>query len=216
MATLIPQNDLQAIAATRLLEQFSNSDNLRATIDLLIAEMTEAQVAIFELIDSFDLDDAEGVWLDIIGRHVGLPRPMVNAGLFDFFGYSGAPSPLGYGTDTDPGVGGKYLSKFGDTSGVVAMTDGEYRANIRAKIIRNRGSADPETMLEIIRVVLPSPGMTEINRTGELDFEVIFGRALSTIEKVFFISEDLNGTGDKLLPRAAGVSVNYEDTGGPF
>lgn len=216
MAELIAQNDLQVIANSRLLEQFKNSTNLRALIELMIAQFTEVQVAIFDLMVAFDLEDAEGAQLDIIGRHVGLPRPSIDSGLFDYFGYQGAPGAKGYGSISAPEVGGVYLSKFGATSGLVAMTDTEYRAHIRAKIVRNRGNGTAEDMLEIIRLVIPSPGMTDISRTGELEITVIFGRALSTIEKAFFLVEDLNGFGDRLLPRGAGISINYEDTAGPF
>jgi hypothetical protein len=216
MAEQIPRNDLAAIALGRLLEQYKDSTKLRALIDLFVSEATEAQDAIWSLLDGVDLDVATGWALDVIGRQVGLPRPTIDATLFGFFGYAGAPNAQSYGDDTLPEVGGRYLSSTSSTTGNVLMEDEDFRAHIRAKIVRNQCSATAENTLEIIRLVIPNSGVSTVDATATAHASIVVGRALSSIEKAFFLIDDLNGNGDRLIPRPMGVSLDYADTAGPF
>jgi hypothetical protein len=208
MADQIPRRDLQEIADDRTIEQYKRAEKLRAVIALYIAQVTELQAAIHEVIDGFDLDDASGWALDVIGKWVGLPRPLIDAGLFQYFGYGATPGALGYGSLGSPGVGGRYASVFTVTSGLVLMIDSDYRLNIKAKIIRNKTSCRPDDILEIVSLVFGDDA-AEVTFTGELAFTLTFGRPLSVNEQALVLTEDLNGRGDQLIPRAAGVSVTY-------
>lgn len=212
----VPHNDLQLLADDRMAEQYRDSTNLKAFIALVITEVTELQTAIWEMLEGFDLETANDSALDIIGLHVGLPRPLVIADDFVFFGYVGAPSPGGYGDLTMPELGGVYLSETGATSGSIPMENEEYRAHIKAKIIRNKSNANPEDILEIVREVIPSPGTTliVIGTLGNIDLTM--GRNLSTLEQSLFRVTELNVNGDVLIPRAVGVSIDYADAAGPF
>ncbi len=217
MAELIPRNDLQALATERLIEQYADSPKLKALIALYVTECEVLQDAAWTIIDGYDLETAIGVALDALGREVGLPRIFLDADLFGYFGYIGAPSPESYGDSAMPELGGIYSSSFNPLSGSVPMEDDQYRLHIKAKIVRNRASGTAEDMLEIIRLVIPSPGSaTTINQTAKANATVSIGRALSSVEKILFTLTDLNGNGDTLLPTPAGVDLDYEDTVGPF
>jgi len=169
------------------------------------------------LLEGFDLDTANDWALDVIGKHVGLPRPLVASSLFSFFGYAGAAGAASYGDLTLPEVGGRYISLFGSTTGFTLMENEDYRMHIKAKIVRNKSNANPEDILEIVRLVIPDDGTTTIvigATTGNIDLTI--GRNLSTIEKGMFLATDLNLNNDVLIPRAVGTSIDYADAAGPF
>lgn len=214
----IPQNDFQALAGDRLLEQYGSSTKLKALIALVISEATVLQDAAWTLLDGYDVETATGTALDVLGRIVGLPRPLIDADLFGYFGYIGAPDDEeSYGDSTMPEVGGIYSSSFNPTAGAVLMDDDLYRLHIGAKIIRNRASSTAEDALEIVNLVIDNPGSsTTVDQTGTANGTLSIGRALSSVEKRLFLETDLNGNGDQLIPRGAGVDLDYEDTVGPF
>lgn len=209
MAEAIVQRDISALAIARLIEQYKNSPKLIALLQLLAAEVVELQDAQWSILDGHALDDASGAALDVIGVIVGLPRPLIDATIFNYFGFATAPGATGFGDIGDPGAGGRFLSTFGEVSGQVAMEDPDYRLHIEAKIVRNGSGALAEDILEIVRLVIPESGPTTVTESGMANIQLTFGRELSTIELALVQLDDLNGQGDRLIPRCAGVSINY-------
>lgn len=194
----------------RLIEQYKDSTKLVALLSGIADLAQELYDSQQELLNAFDLETATHWRLDTIGVIVGLPRPLIDAGLFTYFGYLGAPGVLGYGTTADPSLGGVYASVFTETSGIVPMEDDMYRLNIQAKILRNSGSALHEEILEIIRTVFPGAGSpTTIAQNGVAGYLLTIGRPLSDIEQNLLDLTDLNGQGDQLVPRAIGVQETY-------
>ena len=204
------QNDLDAIARLRVSQQYKESTRLLDTLSLFIAELTEIQTEIFRMMATWNLDDATGWGLDVIGRIVGLDRPRVDATIFGYFGYAGAGAPLSYGDEDLPEVGGRYLSINSFDVGSVLMEDEDYRIHIRAKILKNQTSAKPEEVIEIIHTIFPDVPWAELHPQGLASASITFGRLLSSIEIGLV-------TGTDLLPRPAGVSIAYAHaTGVPF
>ncbi len=212
MAQDIEQRDIAALAILRLIEQYKASPKLSDLIELFAAEATELQDAQWSVIGGFDLQTATGFALDIIGTIVGLPRPLVDSEIFEYFGFVGASGASPFGDLTDPAVGGRFFSTFGELTGQVPMEDEDYRIHIKAKILRNEGSATPEDILEIVRLVFPDSGVTTVDATKIANIQLVFGRHLSSIEKALVLLDDLNGQGDRLIPRSAGVSIDYVES----
>ncbi|MEE9382836.1 MAG: DUF2612 domain-containing protein [Nannocystaceae bacterium] len=212
MAQDIERRDIAALAIGRLIDQYKDSPKIVDLIELFAAEATELQEAQFSVLDGFDLETATGTALDTIGIIIGLPRPLVDAEIFDYFGFAGASGATSFGDLTDPAVGGRFLSTFGELTGQVPMEDEDYRIHIKAKLLRNNGSATPEDILEIVRLVFPDSGVTTVDATKIANIQLVFGRHLSTIEKGLVLLDDLNGQGDRLIPRSAGVSIDYVES----
>lgn len=212
MTDTFERRDLAALALLRLIEQYRNSPKLKAVVDLFAAEATELQDAQWSVLEGYVLDDAVGAALDVLGAIVGLRRPLVDAEIFDYFGFAGASGAEGFGDEDDPSEGGRFLSTFGELTGQVPMEDEDYRLHIRAKILRNFGQATPEDILEIVRLVFPDSGVTTVDATKVANINLVFGRKLSTIEKGLLAIDDLNGQGDRLIPRSAGVSIDYVES----
>lgn len=198
------QNDLDAIARSRVAEQYKESTRLLDTLSLFVAELTEVQAIAFETLAIWNLDDATGWSLDVIGRMVGLERPFLPAEIFGYFGYAPYATAESYGDEGVRETGGRYISVRGGEEGQVLMEDEDYRLHIRAQILRNKTSAKPEEVLEIIHTVIPDLPATEIVYLGLASVRLTFLRLLSTIERGLI-------SGTELIPRPAGVSADYAE-----
>lgn len=212
MAETIDQRDIAALALLRLIDQYKESSKLKDLIALFAAEATELQDAQWSVLNGFDLETATGFALDVIGVIEGLPRPLVDSTIFEYFGFAGASGAASFGDEADPAVGGRFLSTFGSTTGQVPMEDEDYRINIKAKILRNSGRATPEDILEIVRLVFPDSGITTVDATKIANINLVFGRHLTSTEKALVLIDDLNGQGDRIIPRSAGVSIDYVES----
>lgn len=209
MATSIPKPVVIDRAKGRIIEQYKKSPNFIAWIEAIARQSQELLDAQHSVLEAFDKNTATGLALDWLGEWVGLPRPLIDITVFDFFGYEGAGGELGYGTLSDPSVGGVYASLGDVTDGFVPMEDEMYRLNIDAKILRNYGSATPDQILEIVSLVFPGSEPSEVTQNGTAGYLLTIGRPLSNIEQALLELEDLNGEGDQLIPRAAGVKATY-------
>lgn len=96
---------------SRILEASSDGPNWQAFVTWMAEEFEEVLEAIVYLVlVGSNKDIAEGVWLDRIGRLVGVDRPP-NEELYRVFRVRGASDPQfddlhGFGSATDPDVGG--------------------------------------------------------------------------------------------------------------
>ncbi len=208
MADMIPQTDLVGVGLGRVIAQYERAENLKGFLTAVLEEATECQVALFELLEGFDLDNAKDEALNILGRWVGLPRPLIDAGIFTYFGFFGDPGVLGFGNLEDPGHGGRFSSVFTPTEGIVAMGDNDYRINVRAKIVRNRTSCTVDDILEIVELIFGDSAAVVTNPTPA-HITLTFSITLTAIEEALLNLDDLNGQGDRIVPRAAGVSIDY-------
>jgi hypothetical protein len=64
-------------AISRLLDQFSDTNNLTALITALAARFEDTDIVLEGLLLYRTINTAEGVWLDQVGDILGLPRPAV-------------------------------------------------------------------------------------------------------------------------------------------
>lgn len=188
---MIAQNDLEQVAHDRVAQQYRESEKLLAMIDLFVGEIEEAQAAAFEVLASMNIDEADGWALDVIGRILGLPRPLIDAEAFEYFGFSGASGAREFGAFGIPYIGGRFASVFSPLNGQVPLEDEDYRVLLRAKAIRNTTDASPESVLEVIRAAFPDISPVSLSEGPTAEVRIVFGRLLSTIEKGLVIGADL-------------------------
>jgi len=100
---------------------------------------------VWGLLYNLDVDTAEGVWLDYLGKKVGQPRtyaPKVE-GAFTF----GGTSSQGFGS-------GKFISAaLSGSSTKVARTDASFRDAIRAKIIENNTDCSLDELIQACKLL---------------------------------------------------------------
>lgn len=119
----------------RLAYQYKDSEKFKGFIEGFLTEFEELDISRLQLLNDRWLNTARGVNLDILGEIVGKERPTVPQNLVDFFGFSDDPLALGFGSDTDPSVGGHF---FDENSGATILADDDvYLSAIRGQIILN-------------------------------------------------------------------------------
>jgi predicted DNA-binding transcriptional regulator AlpA len=124
-------------ALQRLLNQFEDAEDMIELFRAIFNRIAEADALLEGLLLNRWLDTAEGVWLDIIGAIVGVPRPAGEVDpsiIFTYRAETDVSDPnKGYGTLPQVNAVGLYNSLFGLSTNEPASDD-EYRQRIRAKV----------------------------------------------------------------------------------
>ena len=133
--------DLVVQGGSRLMFQFSRSFLINCFLTALIEEEQELHDAIVATLDTFQLDRAADVNLDVWGRIVGQPRISLNADQRVFFGFDNRGR-----LDTSP-----WFSDGAALFGSLPALDSEFRRLIISKIFKNH--VHPASLPELIRFI---------------------------------------------------------------
>ncbi len=117
--------------------------NFLAVVDLVANGIGSITSLVQSIPGEFDLDNAEGVQLDILGQWIGQSRVVPNVLTLSYFGFS----ELGGGADgdqqpfgelTNASIGAAFYN-LGDPIGTTtSLNDAQYRTILAAAIIRNQ------------------------------------------------------------------------------
>lgn len=120
-------------------------------IDLITRPLTDASNVITSLITEFDIDEAIGVQLDILGKWIGRTRVVSQpiSGIYFSFDTDG----LGF----DQGV---WQGPYDPDAGFTNLSDETYRIILKAKIAINHWNGTNETLPEILDTALAGSGLT--------------------------------------------------------
>lgn len=200
--------DYLDVARTEVTQQFKEKDIIDRYLQLLIYQQYSISQVFQDLLQKRSIDEATGAQLDIIGEIVGQPRVLINADLYDLFGFQGALKAGSFGDTGDPSVGAIFWDINQSQGGNVTLDDETYRLFIKAKIIKNTTAATPEEFIAFVNYVFGTD-QTYITE-GIAEFTVYFGRPLSDIETVLltYISYD-QGYPSRFIPKPAGVRINF-------
>lgn len=195
-----------------LIKQYWDQPNARAEIELQARGWESIRNIVEAFTDAFDLDQAVGAQLDIIGRIVGMPRviplviPKVAFGFDENTNARGFDDKFMSVADVAP-----FLDKFEPTRTDLTLADNEYRFFIRAKIARNTGSGymidlgvsiqdTVSTLFDGLGYVLDNKDMT-LTLYVSPDYPLVWLTAILTLD---------------LLPRPQGVRYGSIITGAPY
>lgn len=131
----------------RLAYQFKTSTKMRAFLQAFIDEFNELQISKLQLLNERYLNTAVGKQLGGIGEIVGLERPRKPIEVAGVFGFEDDDTSLGFGSLTDPEVGGVW---WDGTTPKILISDDLYRILLRAKIIKNQTAMTVEDTLRLI------------------------------------------------------------------
>lgn len=132
-------------AKSRVIQQYRNAPKFLEWIASCprIAN-DELEEVLLELINSYDVDTAVGAQLDVIGRVVGVVRPIVKYSDYKVFGYYGNDSYVNYGV-------APYIGKNDQQETLVS--DEFYRVLVKAKIARNISDATLDSIIQLAEFV---------------------------------------------------------------
>ncbi|WP_223535267.1 DUF2612 domain-containing protein [Pseudomonas sp. GL-B-16] len=143
-----------------------------------------------QLYGSYDVDTVTGELLDIIGRIVGVRRPILRTSAFDVFGYAGNDSYTNY--NVSPYIG--------DGEAVDAPLNNDlYRKLIKAKIARNISDGTADSIIQLVEIII-GVKVTALICNGDKSFDI--GIASPIDNTTMYLIENFD-----LIPRPQGTRV---------
>lgn len=179
----------------RLIAQYRASPNFIAEISAVIGQvynpLDSLGQAIRRMEHFFDIDQAGGEWLRIIGVIVGQKRTVFSF-FGDYFGFDGNPI-------SDPFNTGVFWDGQTPTSGDYVLSDADYRRFIKAKIVRNHSSGTIPDFIAGMAFIFPTAVVSVIDNmdmTASISITGVTAAEANLIE------------GSDILPRPAGVYLD--------
>ncbi|MBD8154979.1 DUF2612 domain-containing protein [Pantoea agglomerans] len=119
-------------------------------VDLSTRPLSDVSSAMYGLISAFDIDDAVGIQLDVLGEWIGRSRIVSQpiAGVYFSFDTDG----LGW----DQGV---WQGPYDPDSGFTSLSDDTYRIVLKAKIAINNWDGQNDSLPPILEAALEGSGL---------------------------------------------------------
>jgi hypothetical protein len=183
---------------TLITSQHIKRPNFRAMVALVGGAYGE----IYDLIQSmpvlFDIDNAFGAQLDVIGQWVGRPRVVEQIVDVPFFGFQDDAAAQPFGELINVNIGARFYEQGEVFTSSSVLGDPEYRTILKAKIVRNQWDGSIAGLEAALQYVFGAE--CAVVDTGTLSLQITVGRPITAIEKTLLSTFDL-------LPRAAGVTI---------
>lgn len=201
------------IARERVTEQFKGKDVFDKFLQILVSGDNDIQETLKQLMQLRSIDTAVGAQLDNLGEIVGQPRELLEADLYEYFGFQGAVNAQSMGTTQDVTIGGLFYSFGTPFGGNVNLDDETYRKFIKAKIFKNITSSTPEEFITVVNTIFDLP--ISITSEGDAQVTLMFGRILTAFERALlnYVSTS-QGYPSRLIPKTVGVRINYGEFDG--
>jgi len=125
-----------------LIKQYWEKPKAKAEIELLASTWEKCYSLLTSFESAFDLDTAEGVQLDVIGKIVGLSRIVPLVIPKKFFGFSDNPNAYEFADKFNSSiVTYPFRDKFGAAYTDTELSDHDYRFFLKLKIAKNTVAA---------------------------------------------------------------------------
>jgi hypothetical protein len=192
--------DHVATGLKRIGHQYGHSEKFRQWIAATLEPLNQLEAVFLSLLD-LDLDTAQGVVLDLLGRIVGAPAIIPDALPLPLFGFDGQDNAQPFGDTTDTAIGG-YWRESGDSgAGAVVLDEAQYRIAIQAQILKNGSDCTPDQIIEVINLLTSTHYVY-------VDGDMWIGVGLTGAESLALFERRLI---EVFLPRPAGVGLRFFD-----
>lgn len=181
-------------AQLRLAQQYQDSPNIQAFLNILVDEADGIAGAFDQLRLRLDIDQSIGKQLDGIGEIVGKARPGTDPSEDEAFAFATGPG-LGFGTKTGPTIGGKFGSLSDIYNQLVLVSDETYRKYLRAAIWAAQSHCTVEEIGAFINFVFAEQVFV-LETVGSVS--IYFNRTLETVENELLA---------ELTPVPAGIAL---------
>lgn len=143
-----------------------------------------------QIYGSYDVDTVSGEMLDIIGRIVGVDRPILRDAEFDVFGYAGNDSYTNY----------NIAPYIGDGEAIDAPLNNDlYRKLIKAKIARNISDGTADSIIQLLEIIIGMK-VTALVDNGDKSFDI--GVAAQLDNTTLYLINNFD-----LVPRPQGTRI---------
>ena len=178
--------------------EHNTKPDFMAWVDTLCGSAASITASILAIPAAFDLDNAVGAQLDVVGQWVGQARTVNAVLIVGFFGFDDDVAAATFGEEGNISIGGPFYEEGAPFEGSTVLGDTDYRTVLRARIVRNQSHgtlADIENALEFI---FGSPAQVADAGTNSL--------AVTVVNPITPTDQSLLRTLD-ILPRPAGVAI---------
>lgn len=156
--------DHSALAKSRIVSEYRNKPKFQAWVDICPAIANEALEGPLQTIyNSYDVDSVNDELLDVIGRIVGIARPILRTTSTDVFGYEGNDSYTNY--NVAPYIGS------GDLTIDAPLNNDLYRKLVKAKIARNISDGTYDSIIQLTEFILGF-SVTALVDNGDMSFQL--------------------------------------------
>ena len=177
-----------------LIYQYARKPKARATIDSVLGEYDKLSDNAIDLLNQWDIDQARGFSLDIIGRRIGVSRTLPAAIAKGYFGYLNS-------IDGEPWGQGVWYRAGESTGDTLVLNDQDYRFLIRAKIFKNFQNGTFDYILNAFRIIISPDSNIEDNL--DMTAKVYIPIASLTLLQRYMVEKM------DILPRPMGVLYTY-------
>lgn len=170
----------------------------------LTAEAISDTIALLQNFSNlFDLDQAVGAQLDIIGLWVGISRVVPNVLTIPYFGFSDNPNSLTFGELTNPSAGGPFWNigeSFANSQTI--LNDDQYRQLLNAQILTNQSDGTAANLARVAEDITGAPCW--LTDPGNLSITLHVGAPVNQLAAAMIGPLEV-------LPVPAGVILNPVD-----
>ena len=183
--------DHVARAKSRVINEYRSKPRMTKWLTML-PEIANEQLerALDQVYGSYDVDTVSGEQLDVIGRIVGVPRPISRGAAYDVFGYSGNDTYTNY--NVAPYIGDGAMV---DTP----LNNDLYRKLVKAKIARNVSDGTIDSIIELVEMIIDIK-VTALIDNGDMTFDIGIASELDNTTEYLLNNFDI-------IPRPQGVRL---------
>lgn len=184
----------------RIGHQYGHSEKFRQWVAATLEPLNNLEAVFLSLLD-LDLDTAEGVVLDLLGRIVGAPAIIPDALSLPLFGFDGQENAQPFGETGDLSIGGFWLESGDSGASAVVLDEAQYRIAIQAQILKNSSDCTPDQIIQIVNLLTSMPYVY-------VDGEMWIAIGLAGVDSLALFERRLI---ELFLPRPAGVGLRFFD-----
>lgn len=204
---MLNQRDLLTKARSRYTGTFKEDVPFDLFVKTLLDYLIQSQESAFTFVDGiFNIDKSSGKMLDLIGKIVNQGRVLVAYSLDMNFGFRGHPLAEGFGTITNPNVGGYWKDSSNQNAKFRVLTDDEYRLILKARILSNNSGGTTDDLIKVVNVLTQSTN-ARVETDGSGDAVLVV--STNNLEFLQYFYTRI-GASDALLPIPLGVNLKIE------
>lgn len=188
---------------TSLVTSEHQKPNFLSTIAALVQPLVDQQNTLTDVPTMFDLDNAVGDQLDVVGAWAGISRYIPNAIPLAYFGFDVTANGQAFGEEGQLSIGARFYDEGEPVASSSVLADPEYRFLIRARIARNTTKGTNDDFLSSLSFLFSTEGSSVpviLDDPGTMSISIAIGRQVTYLEKLLISEIDI-------LPRPAGVRL---------
>lgn len=181
-----------------LIWQYKAKPRARATAQLINQTFAETWRGIASIPLALSIDDAEGVNLDLVGKHVGQSRVLTGLVPRDLFAFHGS---YGSGFSRGNSGGGRWYRAGNSLTDSVRLDDPDYRFLIKCRVAKNYMTGTIENLSDMLEFIF-GPASAVYDQYDMSLSVLIQAEAITAFKRYAIQQLDI-------LPRPAGVGIKF-------